>query len=168
MQTSDKTIWQILWDYDPNALVVVDGQLVIKLANASFCEMFRLPLDQLVGRNVGDFLDDADEFHRVWVTDEIIRGQEKHYPSYGLYVRKVMFAVKDQGLIACIMVDMTHEWQQKEELRRVKQQTLQNVDAVVDKQMKAAQEIAGLLGETTAETKVQMLKLKEMLKKEEL
>jgi uncharacterized Fe-S cluster-containing protein len=40
---------------------------------------------------------------------------------------------------------------------------MQEVRQVVDKQMRVAQEIAGLLGETTAETKVSLLHLLEML-----
>ena len=79
-----------------------------------------------------------------------------------------MFAIRNQGIIACIMVDMTHDWKQKQQLLQLKEETLRNVDLVVDKQMKAAHEIAGLLGETTAQTKVNLLRLSEMLRKEEL
>ena len=39
------------------------------------------------------------------------------------------------------------------------QETIAKVHRVVDNQMKVAQEIASLLGETTADTKVSLLKL---------
>jgi len=165
MQSTDKTIWQILWDYDPNGLVVVDPELRVQLANDAFCEMFHTTLDRLRGENLCTLMDDAQELLEVWENDEVVRGREKHYARVDLHAKKVMFAIKDQGLIACILVDTTRDWKQQQELRRLKEETLRNVDQVVDKQMKTAQEIASLLGETTAQTKVQMLKLSEMLKK---
>ena len=61
------------------------------------------------------------------------------------------------------MVDPTHEQQQREELQRLKRETAKQINEVVDNQMKVAQEIAGLLGETTAETKVSMLRLLQMI-----
>ena len=167
MDSTGKTVWQLLWDYDPNGLVVVDPQLRIRIANEAFCEMFKSTAAELDGRFVAEVLDDAEDFRQIWEDDQIIR-KEKHYPRYNLYVRKVLFAIRDQELMACIMVDMTQEWRQKEELRRLKEETLRNVDSVVDRQMKVAQEIAGLLGETTAATKVSLLRLAEMLKKGEI
>jgi uncharacterized Fe-S cluster-containing protein len=45
-------------------------------------------------------------------------------------------------------------------------ETLTTTDEVIKKQMRVAQEIASLLGETTAETKVALLKLKKTLTEE--
>lgn len=63
---------------------------------------------------------------------------------------------------------MTPELQQREELRKLKRETIQRVGDVINNQMRVAHEIAGLLGETTAESKVSLLKLVEVLEKEEL
>ena len=41
--------------------------------------------------------------------------------------------------------------------------TIEITDKVIEKQMRAVQEIASLLGETTAETKIALTKLKESL-----
>ena len=60
----------------------------------------------------------------------------------------------------------TGEWKQQQELQRLKHQAIQEVRQVVDKQMNVAQEIAGLLGETTAETKVSLLRLLDMIRRE--
>ena len=145
MNQTSKTVWELLWDYDPNGLVVVDRQLVVRITNPAFCEMFKTSRQDLIGREVGAVLDDTDDFQAVWEGEQILRS-EKRYPRHDLYVKKVMFAMHDQGLMACIMVDITHEWKQKQELLRLKEETLRNVGLVVDKQMKVAQEIAGLLG----------------------
>ena len=50
--------------------------------------------------------------------------------------------------------------QKKEDLSR---QTVETADRVVDKQMRIVQEIASLLGETAAETKIALTKLKESM-----
>jgi uncharacterized Fe-S cluster-containing protein len=61
------------------------------------------------------------------------------------------------------MSDITAEMERKKEADRIKAETVKKVNEVVDNQMKVAQEIAGLLGETTAETKVSLLKIIEMV-----
>ena len=45
-------------------------------------------------------------------------------------------------------------------------QTVETADKVVDKQMRIVQEIASLLGETAAETKIALTKLKESVSDE--
>ena len=64
------------------------------------------------------------------------------------------------------MRDITDE---ENELRRKEEicsQTADIADKVVDKQMRIVQEIASLLGETAAETKIALTKLKESIKDE--
>ena len=47
--------------------------------------------------------------------------------------------------------------------RSISRQTVEIADKVVDKQMRMVQEIASLLGETAAETKIALTKLKESI-----
>ncbi len=163
-----KTIWELLWDYDPNGLVVVNSQMIIQTVNPAFCKMFRTSLDQLMGTDASAILGDTKDFEQVWETGEAMIGVEKEYPEHSLYLRKVIFPVREEDVVACIMVDMTREWKQRNEMTTLKRETLLKVHAVVDKQMAVAQKIAGLLGETTAETKVSLLKLLELVDKEQL
>lgn len=71
---------------------------------------------------------------------------------------KVMFA---------IMKDITERVNYDSKLNSVKLETLQTTDDVIKKQMRVAQEIASLLGETTAETKMALIKLKKTLSQDE-
>ena len=66
----------------------------------------------------------------------------------------------------CIMRDVTAEETEKEIKAELSRQTIEITDKVVEKQMRIVQEIASLLGETTAETKIALTKLKESLKDE--
>lgn len=162
----EKNLWQLLWEYDPNGLIVVDPELQIKLVNPAFCQMFNLDREELRGQPVGEILGQVEHFKQVWESNEVIRGNEKHYPEHNLYVKEVIFPIKDENIIACIMVDITHEWQRRQEIIKLKTETVKKVNKVVDNQMKVAQEIAGLLGETTAETKVSLLKIIQMVNQE--
>jgi PAS domain S-box-containing protein len=163
MSQEQTHLWKLLWDYDPNGLIVVDPDLYIKLVNPAFCRMFQAKPDDLMGQPAGILLEDVSEFQTAWKQNSVMRSKLKEYHAYNLYVNQVIFPIEDEGLIACIMVDISHELEQKRELERLKRETIQNVNQVVDNQMKVVQEIAGLLGETTAETKVNLLKIIQLL-----
>ena len=62
-----------------------------------------------------------------------------------------------------IMRDVTDEEKAKKAKDEISQSTIEITDKVIEKQMTAVQEIASLLGETTAETKIALTKLKESL-----
>ena len=64
------------------------------------------------------------------------------------------------------MRDITEETKQREHKQELSRTTVEITDKVIEKQMRAVQEIASLLGETTAETKVALTKLKESLSDE--
>jgi len=167
MHAENKTLWELLWDYDPNGLVAVNPDMIVQVVNPAFCRMFKVDEEVVVGQELGDVLrGDTEHFRQAWEINRVIRDQEKAYLDNTLYVRKVIFPIKAQGIIACIMVDLTPEWHRRNELKQIRQQTIAEVDKVVDEQMRVAQEIAGLLGETTAETKISLLKLVELLEKE--
>jgi PAS domain-containing protein len=160
-----KTLWELLWDYDPNGLVVVDASMNIRVVNPAFCRMFQCEQD-VIGRPAVELLGDTTNLQRVWETGVALVGLEREYPKYGLYLRKVMFPVREEGMVACILVDMTDEWKQRNQMLELRRETILKVHSVVDKQMSVAQKIAGLLGETTAETKVSLLKLLQMVEEE--
>ncbi len=156
-------LWKLLWDYDPNGLIVVDPDLYIKLVNPAFCRMFDVQQEDVIGQPAQVILEDVSDFSRAWRQNTVIRGKVREYPQHDLFVSEVIFSIEDEGLIAAILMDISHELERKRELERLKVETVQKVNAVVDNQMKVVQEIAGLLGETTAETKVNLLKIIQVL-----
>ena len=62
-----------------------------------------------------------------------------------------------------VMDDRTEMAEQIDEERKMRKETLDVTQKVVEKQMIIAQQIASLLGETTAETKLALNKLKNSL-----
>lgn len=169
MKKSDKTLWELLWEYDPNGLIVVDKEMKIAIINPAFRKMFNVEPEAIIGQPVSLILKhDVRHFQKSWETNEVIRLEGEEYKEQNLYLRKVIFPIPGENIIACIMVDITHEKQRQKEIIKLKAETVAKVNEVVDNQMKVAQQIAGLLGETTAETKVSLLKVVKMLEQETL
>ena len=79
--------------------------------------------------------------------------------------RDIIYLEKQQALLV-IFADVTDEEKRKKEVSTLKGNTLDVTQSIIDKQMRVAQEIASLLGETTAETKVAIMKLKKVLSEE--
>jgi len=165
---NNTTLWKLLWDYDPNGLLVLDDQMKIKLVNRSLCRMLKSDCALLLGKRAVDIIGDISDFQKAYAEKIEIVGQEQAYPKFDLYARKVIFPVPDEKVVAGIFVDMTTEWKQNCEMQNLRREAIQEMRQVVDKQMSVAQEIAGLLGETTAETKVSLLRLLEMLRRENI
>ncbi|HEY3329314.1 MAG TPA: PAS domain-containing protein [Capsulimonadaceae bacterium] len=155
---SEKCLWEMLWDHDPNLLIVVDKAMKVRVVNAAFCRIFMTTAEAIVGTDASEIFGDLDAVMAVWNDgEELVR--ERDFPEHEFYARQVIFAIKSEGVIACVMVDLTAEKRQRMEVAALQAQTIDRVTEVVDNQMKVAQEIAGLLGEATAATKVSLINL---------
>jgi PAS domain-containing protein len=163
----ESRLWKLLWDFDPNGLLVLDQSLRIVQTNAAFCALFRTTHEALRGRPALELLGDVFDFERALREQVEVLGGEQPYPALDLFVRKVIFPVPGEGLVAGIFVDMTAAWKQRQAMKELRTRAVMEVRQVVDKQMSVAQEIAGLLGETTAETKVGLLRLLETIRRED-
>jgi uncharacterized Fe-S cluster-containing protein len=71
-------------------------------------------------------------------------------------------------LLGAVIVDISEEERARREFVKVREETLQSAQEVIMRQMQTAQEIAGLLGETTADTKVLLMELVNLAEQEEL
>ena len=166
LRKSEKNLWELLWEYDPNGLIVIDQAMIITLVYQAFCKLFRVDRNEIIGQSATVILNDVKDFQKAWEKKQVIRVPETEYSELDMYVKEVIFPIPDEDLIACIMVDITHDIHREKEMMKLKTETLAKVNEVVDNQMKVVQQIAGLLGETTAETKVSLLKIVKMLERE--
>ena len=89
-----------------------------------------------------------------------------YLPEYQKHVMQSVVYDKNYHIIMSIMKDITEEEKQKELKEKISKNSIEITDKVIEKQMRVVQEIASLLGETTAETKVALTNLKETLKNE--
>ncbi|MBT1247157.1 MULTISPECIES: PAS domain-containing protein [unclassified Thermosipho (in: thermotogales)] len=164
---TEKNIWKTLWDYDPNGLVVVDNQLKIVLVNPAFCKMFNVT-DNIIGNNLEEVIgsDISSCFKKVLTTNENIVGKQLYFSKQDLITTKVIFRIPDEGLIAGVFTDVTHEEKEREKKEKIMEETVEKVHQVIDHQMETAQKIASLLGENTAKTKAYLLKVLEVIREE--
>ena len=92
--------------------------------------------------------------------------QRDYLAEYKRYVEQTILFDREYKLLICIMRDVTDEENEREKKESISRQTVEIADKVVDKQMRIVQEIASLLGETAAETKIALTKLKESITNE--
>ena len=146
----------------PNAIVVFDDTLVIQQVNDAACRLLGAGPEELKGTQPGSLL--APEVY----AETLQLGRPYHQKclylkDYDKYVEQMVTYDEGYHILICIMRDITAEEQERERREAVNAITLEVADKVIAKQMRTVQEIASLLGETAAETKVALTKLKESL-----
>jgi uncharacterized Fe-S cluster-containing protein len=139
--------------------MAVNSNLEIQLVNPAFCSLFQLEYDDCSEKSALEILGDVQHLQQVWQTKKTVSNQIREYVKPKIFVKESIFPIPEKDLMLCIMIDLTEDVQRKKELNKMQEEMIQKVNTVVNNQMKVAQEIAGLLGETTAETKVNLFKL---------
>jgi iron only hydrogenase large subunit-like protein/uncharacterized Fe-S cluster-containing protein len=155
----------IICQMTPNAIIVVSSNLEVLEINPAAESKFACRRSQTVGKQLAIIME-PQYFEEALRTKNLVTG-EVIFPEHGLVAWQAIFYVEKNDILIGIFVDITQEKKQRERLSRVTDETLEKAQEVINKQMKVAQEIAGLLGETTAETKVQLTKLMNLIKNEE-
>ncbi len=147
----------------PNGLIVLNENLEVQKINAAARKMMNIRRSaDVLGEPVIRILDPAP-FVKVLETYRGVRDKRVFLAEYGKYVEQTIIYDDAYHLIICIMRDVTEEESEKHKKESISRQTVEIADKVVDKQMRIVQEIASLLGETAAETKIALTKLKESI-----
>lgn len=161
MRARAESLANVILAATPNGVVVTDTSLRVLYMNPVAARMFRVGNDGLRGHSIADILP-TDNFIRALDSQQLIISDEV-YDEYGIAVRQYIASIPEQEMVLGIFIDVTEEKRRLEELDQLKKATLSRAQEVIDKQMRVAQEIAGLLGETTAETKVLLTKLIQLM-----
>lgn len=98
--------------------------------------------------------------------EQIIRKKVSLDASEMMVVESIIYIDHLESVLVTYQ-DVTKEEKAREQHYHLKMETVEMAQKVIDKQMMVAQEIAGLLGETTAETKVTLSKLRDSILFEE-
>ena len=109
-----------------------------------------------------EFIDPVD-FQWVYDTHQNIHGKKVTYSEYHLSTLQNIVYIEKEDAVLATFIDITREEEQLREEYEKKLDTIDLAQKVIHKQMMVAQEIAGLLGETTAETKSTLRKLRDTL-----
>lgn len=149
----------------PNGLIALNEDLEVQQINAAARKIMNIrAASDVLGEPVVRILDPAI-FMQVKNTGRTARDRA-YLAEYKRYVDRTIVYDKDSRMLVGIMRDVTDEELDREKKEAISRQTVEVADRVVEKQMRIVQEIASLLGETAAETKIALTKLKESIKDE--
>ncbi len=150
----------------PNGIIVLNEKLEVQQINAAAREIMNIrSSSDILGDQVVRILDPG-VFMEVLQSGRDSKPQRLYLAEYKKYVEQTVIYDGSYHLLICIMRDVTDEESQREKKEVISRRTIETADKVVDKQMRIVQEIASLLGETAAETKIALSKLKESISDE--
>lgn len=150
----------------PNGIVVLNERLEVQQVNEAAREIMCIrSVSDVLGDQVVRILD-PDIFVQVLETGKEVRNKRSYLAEYKKYVEQTVVYDSGNRLLICIMRDVSDEESERERKEIISKKTIETADKVVDKQMRIVQEIASLLGETAAETKIALSKLKESINDE--
>jgi iron only hydrogenase large subunit-like protein len=167
LKNKAETFSNLLFDVTPNIVLIIDFNLkVIEFNPAAEC-FFNLKKHKVIGMPVSIVLN-ADLFNLVLMNKKNILGKKQCINAGNSYIIQSIVWVEYHQVMLCIISDITETVKKEEWMKNLKINAVNMAQEVINKQMRVAQEIASLLGETTAETKVTLTRLKELIKEDEV
>ena len=146
----------------PNGILAVDENFRITDINEKAAQLLDIPRTGCKGELIERYFNPTD-FYVVAADGKPIDNKTLELEKSGARVEMSIRKVEGQNILFCIMKDVTKEALDQDRLDKLKTDTYRTTDEVIGKQMRVVQEIASLLGETAAETKIALLKLKSTL-----
>lgn len=150
----------------PNAILVMDENLVVQQINRAAVKLLRLTGESdILHEHVVRILN-PEPYQNAVLTAMNAIGNCRYLADYQLYVEETILYDRQYHVVITILRDVTEREHMRLKDDQLRQQTVETADRVIDKQMRVVQEIASLLGETTAETKLALSKLKDAMRHE--
>ena len=150
----------------PNGILVLNEELEVQQINKAARKIMNIRnASDVLGEQVVRILD-PKPFMDARDKGKNIHDRKTYYAEYDKYVEETILYDRNYRIIMCIMRDVSDEENERLKKESISRQTVAIADKVVDKQMRVVQEIASLLGETAAETKIALSKLKESITNE--
>ena len=158
MYEKSKSFANLVMETSPNVVMIVDEDMKLLEYSAVGEKYFGKTRAEALQMYLYEFIDPAD-FQWVFDTHQNIHGKKVHYPEFKLDTLQNIVYIPEQNVVLATFIDITKEEEQARLEYERKLDTIDLAQKVIHKQMMVAQEIAGLLGETTAETKTTLTKL---------
>ena len=150
----------------PNGIIVLNDSLEVQQINSAAMALMNIRYaSDVLGDQVVRILD-PKVFIDVRSTGRGVYNERIFLTEYQKYVERTIVSDRESKMLICIMRDVTDEENARSKKEEISRNTVEVADRVIEKQMRIVQEIASLLGETTAETKIALSKLKESMQDE--
>jgi PAS domain S-box-containing protein len=165
MREHAQSMADLVIKYSPNGVLVADRNLEIVDMNPAAERMFGCSLEERKGTALSALFP-VEYFEQSYHSGEVVLDHVE-LPERNLIVHATIFPAHGEQLIVGILIDITEREERFAELDRMREASLERSAEVIRKQMAVAQEIAGLLGETTAETKLLLTQLMDIMHQQE-
>ena len=147
-------------DHSPNGIIVLNEDLEVQRINSAARRIMNIrSADDVLGEQVVRILD-PKPFLDVRQGLTALRDNRIYLAEYDRHVEQSILFDRSHHILICFMRDVTAEETERRKKDSISRQTVEIADRVVEKQMRVVQEIASLLGETAAETKIALTRLK--------
>ncbi len=159
-----ETFSDLIVNNTPNAIIVLNDNLEVQRLNQSAVKLLNLRTQRdILGEQIIKVLDPTD-FIAVRNTGLSIRDKKVYLTEYNKHIHQTIMFDKHYKMLVCIMRDVTEKEEERAKKEEISLKTIATTDKVIEKQMRVVHEIASLLGETAAETKIALTKLKESIR----
>ncbi|MDU6115171.1 MAG: [Fe-Fe] hydrogenase large subunit C-terminal domain-containing protein [Paeniclostridium sordellii] len=165
MRDKAENLANTIVDVTPNMVTIVDKNLDIVKMNKSSEKFFNTNVEKYKGLPVILYLDEKPFEYVLDNKKNIIKEKVFLKDSSKVIIQSILW-LEHNKVMLWIADDITENEELEKKLMEKKIDAMNITQAVIDKQMRVAQEIASLLGETTAETKVTLNKLKKLIQEE--
>ena len=165
MNDINQTMASTVLSVTPNYIIAVDGSLRIREFNVATQKLFKVTRSEAISKPLSDFINPTD-FKYVLDTKNSIYDKKVKYDELGIITKQDIIYTPKNNMAIGILYDITDEEKYNQMNYELKMETILMAQKVIDKQMTVAQQIASLLGETTAETKVTLNKVKRLMENE--
>lgn len=152
----------IVMDVTPNLNLLIDNELRIRECNKIAQKKLGVSRKEALESYIFEYIETQD-IEEVLATKKPIMHKKIELPQIHLVAEETIVYIEELESVLVIYQDIFKEELAKEKRLHLKMETVEMAQRVIDKQMMVAQEIAGLLGETTAETKVTLTKLRDSI-----
>lgn len=158
MYEKSESFSNLVMETSPNMVLLVDEDMKILEYSAVGKRYFGKSRTEALQMYLYELIDPSDV---QWVLDthQNIHGKKVDYPDYNMYTLQNIVYIEKENAVLATFIDITREEEQAKADYEKKLDTIELAQKVIQKQMMVAQEIAGLLGETTAETKTTLTTL---------
>ncbi|MGL6107755.1 [Fe-Fe] hydrogenase large subunit C-terminal domain-containing protein [Romboutsia sp.] len=166
MREKAEDLNNIIFDMTPNIIAMINPKLQFVKLNPAAEEFFEISTNKAKGLPIGMFLEE-EKFKKVIETKKTIFKERTNINQNNATVIESIIWLEKNQLMLWIADDITKDEKRQEKIQNMKIDAVNMAQKVINKQMTVAQEIASLLGETTAETKVTLTQLKNIIQEED-
>lgn len=160
-----QSISNLIIEHTPNGIIVVDENEFIKEINPAAREyldcinypVVHWPLEAILP---------SEEISSQLKSLQDVRYFTKEYPHLNKTFHHALIPIAKQHINVVILMDLTEEKHKERKIKEYRQTIMDVTQKVIDEQMRTVQEIASLLGETTAKSKIALMQLKKTVEEE--